>query len=80
MEGVNYFCNSVASADIDMDSLYPDNALWDGQDHLIYRLNNPPWFYKTLPETTTDDIELCMCFSKHLSSIRKEKTHLKKAS
>ncbi len=23
--------------------------------------NNPPWFYKRLPQTTTDDIEVRVC-------------------
>ncbi len=23
--------------------------------------NNPPWFYKELPEPTTDDIEMRLC-------------------
>ena len=66
--GNDYFCDSVATASnwyfIDF-QFYPDNALWDGQDHLnsCYGLNNPPWFNKTLPVPTTDDIELRMCFT-----------------
>ena len=61
--GGDYFCDSVATADFGL-QFYPDNALWDGQDLLnpCYGLNNPPWFYKTLPAPTTDDIELRMCF------------------
>ena len=65
--GNDYFCDSVATAenwDVNRYRFYPDNALWDGQDHLntCYGLNNPPWFNKTLPVPTTDDIELRMCF------------------
>ena len=62
--GSDYFCENVASVTPDSIQFYPDNALWDGQDHLnpCYGLNNPPWFYKTLPVPTTDDIELRMCF------------------
>ena len=66
--GNDYFCDSVATADnwnVNHPRFFPDNALWDGQNHLntCYELNNPPWFYKTLPVTTTDDIELRMCFA-----------------
>ena len=59
--GSDYFCESVATTN--NYRFYPDNALWDGQDHLnpCYGLNNPPWFNKTLPVPTTDDIELRMC-------------------
>ena len=24
-------------------------------------LNNPPWFYKELPQSTTDDVEMRVC-------------------
>ena len=64
----DYFYDSIATVDnwqVELLSiLYPDNALWDGQDHLntCYGLNNQPWFNKTLPVPMSDDIELCMCF------------------
>ena len=66
--GNDYFCESVRTVDDFGDffhlGFFPDNALWDGQDNLnpCYGLNNPPWFNKTLPVPTTDDIELRMCF------------------
>ena len=66
--GNNYFCDSVATADNwrvpTRFRFFPDNALWDGQDHLnvCYGFNNPPWFNTTLPVPTTDNIELRMCF------------------
>ena len=64
--GKDYFCESVATVDnykIDPHRFYPDNALWDGQDLLnpCYGNNNAPWFIKTLPAPTTDDIELRLC-------------------
>ena len=65
--GNDYFCDSVATESNSGSPyrFYPDNALWDGQNHLnlCYGLNNPPWFNKTLPVPTTDDIELRMCFT-----------------
>ena len=46
--------------------IYPDDPLWDGAgcgpDNTCCSLNNPPWFLKQLPSTTTDDIEMRMCF------------------
>ena len=47
--GNDYFCESVATVDnwnANRGQLFPDNALWDGQDHLntCYGLNGPPWF------------------------------------
>ena len=64
--GNDYFCETVATVDnwnVDPHRLYSDNALWDGQDLLnpCYGLNNPPWFNKTLPAPTTDDIEFRLC-------------------
>ena len=71
--GNDYFCESVATSDnyrVNSKRLYPDNALWDGQDLLnpCYRLNNPPWFNKTLTMHTTDDIELRICCNNAASS------------
>ncbi len=40
-------------------------ALWDGAGcgplNTCCTLNNPPWFYKELPEPTTNDIEMRVC-------------------
>ena len=57
----DYFCETVATVDnynVNPYRLYSDNALWDGQDLLdpCYGNNNPPWFKRTLPSATTDDI------------------------
>ena len=66
--GNDYFCDRVATvssydSDANTYRFFSDNALWDGQDLLnpCYGLNNPPWFNKTLPVPTTDDIELRVC-------------------
>ena len=66
--GSDYFCESVATVDnYDKSSyrFYGDNALWDGQDHMnaCYGFNKPPWFKKSLPIPTSDDIELRMCLT-----------------
>ena len=70
--GNDYFCESVATVDnwSGPFRFFPNNALWDGQDLLnpCFGLNNPPWFNKTLPEPTTEDIEFRMCFTDALSA------------
>ncbi len=42
-----------------------DDPLWDGTGcgplNTCCTFNNPPWFYKELPEPTTDDIEMRVC-------------------
>ncbi len=46
-------------------STYYDDPLWDGVGcgplNTCCTFNNPPWFYKELPESTTDDIEMRVC-------------------
>ena len=65
--GNDYFCESVlsdASSALDI-SFYPNNVLWDGQNLLdpCYGFNDPPWFYKALPVSTSNDIELRLCLA-----------------
>ena len=74
--GNDYFCDSVVPADVYLSNpyqFYPNNSLWDGQDLLnpCYALNNPPWFFKTLNESTTDDItaHLCLLFEEQRATI-----------
>ena len=41
------------------------DPLWDragcGTQSTCCSFNSPPWFYKQLPETATDDIEMRVC-------------------
>ena len=45
--------------------LHSNDTLWDGRDchstSTCCSLHNPPYFTKTLSQTTTDDLELRMC-------------------
>ena len=64
--GNDYFCESGLHSEwMHNFVLYPDYALWDGQDctstSTCCQLNNPPWFTKNLLTNTTDDIELRIC-------------------
>ena len=71
--GNDYFCDSGHR----YDSLPPENTyltndpLWDGAGCVsgsCCTFNSPPWFCKTLPHPTTDDIELRICSNEPLSS------------
>ena len=62
--GNDYFCDT-GSIHRYRGILYHDDPLWDGdgcgQHNTCCSLNNPPWFYKSLPSTTHDAIEMRMC-------------------
>ncbi len=64
--GNDYFCESGASSYSAPEfHIFPDDPLWDGQGCIhgnpCCSLNKPPWFNKTLPTPTTDDIEMRLC-------------------
>lgn len=61
--GSDYFCDAGTDQWIDNSVFYPeDDPLWDGQGcpstSTCCQFNSPPWFCRTLPEPTTEDIEL----------------------
>ena len=62
--GSDYFCDT-ASASRYQYKFYPDDPLWDGQGcgrlNTCCAFNNPPWFMKELPSSTSDDIEMRLC-------------------
>ena len=66
--GEDYFCESayVHNSGIPSKTLHSNDPLWDGRDchstSTCCSLHNPPYFTKTLSQTTTDDLELRMCF------------------
>ena len=71
--GEDYFCESgyvVGSGTAT--TLHSNDTLWDGRDcpstSTCCSLHNPPYFTKTLSQTTTDDLELRMCFYQSASS------------
>ena len=64
--GNDYFCDTGNSGPgFQYRFVYSDDPLWDGEGcgptNACCQLNNPPWFCKTLPQATTDDIELRIC-------------------
>ena len=63
--GNDYFCDSGDHNTGVSLSTYPSDPLWNGhgcsgQDSCC-TFNNPPWFCKQLPDSTTDDIEVRIC-------------------
>ena len=72
--GQDYFCETGNDNDTDWAGMFfADDPLWDGQDcgtsnTCECTLNNPPWFCKQLPQTTTDDIEVRICGDEPLAN------------
>ena len=60
----DYFCDTGRALGTSK-RFFPDNPLWDGAGCGPYNtcctFNNPPWFFKELLESTTDDIEMFAC-------------------
>lgn len=66
--GNDYFCDSGNKhRSVTSGHFYHDDPLWDGKGCGPYssccQFNSPPWFCKTLPESTTDDLEVRICHS-----------------
>ena len=64
--GDDYFCETGNDNNIDpYRTFFGSDPLWDGEGcgstSTCCQFNNPPWFTKTLPTPTTDDIELRLC-------------------
>ena len=61
--GEDYFCDTGYSGMRGSSSMF--NPLWDGEGcgptNACCEFNNPPWFCTTLPQPTTDNIELRNC-------------------
>ncbi len=62
--GNDYICDT-GSEIFQVGLFYDNDPLWDGAGcgplNACCTFNNPPWFYKELPEPTTDDIEMRVC-------------------
>ena len=63
----DYFCESgyVHDSGISWYTFHSNDTLWDGRDchsnSTCCSFHNPPYFTKTLNQTTNDDLELRMC-------------------
>ena len=65
--GNDYFCDTGSNATAALGMFYGDDPLWDGAGcgplNTCCSFNNPPWFYKQLPQPTTSDIDMTLCRS-----------------
>ena len=61
--GNDYFCDT--GSNVSSSTFNDDDPLWDGAGcgplSTCCSFNTPPWFYKQLPQHTTDDIEMRVC-------------------
>jgi len=65
--GNDYFCDTGNPGPSTNSTVYyTDDPLWDGKGcgptSSCCQLYNPPWFYKELPQTTSNNIEVWQCF------------------
>ena len=71
--GNDYFCDSGQryNSNPPANTYLTNDPLWDGAGCVTgscCTFNSPPWFCKTLPHPTTDDIELRLCIDERLSN------------
>ena len=72
--GNDYFCEAgtQVSALSHTATVYNDDPLWDGHGCIpsnpCCSFNNPPWFYKQLPQPATDDLEMRVCRDEDVGS------------
>ena len=69
---LDYFCDTATESWlIPSTGLAVNDPLWDGAGcgptSTCCSFNTPPWFYKQLPQPTTDDIEMRVCRKQHVS-------------
>ena len=70
--GNDYFCDTGSAGQFQYGVFYSGDPLWDGagcgSQNTCCSFNNPPWFYKQLPQPTTDDIEMRLCRDEPLTN------------
>ena len=76
--GQNYFCESGMPTHPSSGTAVSSEPLWDGEGcpatSSCCRFNNPPYFCRALPSTTTDNIEIRICGS--TASTTSEDVHI----
>ena len=64
----DYFCDTGnPGPDFNFNTYYTDDPLWDGEGcsstSTCCEFNSPPWFCKSLPQPTSDDLEIRNCYA-----------------
>ena len=66
--GQDFFCETASRTGYE-EITFEEDPLWDGEgcdsQTECCGFNNPPWFCKELPQSTTDDIEMRLCLNEH---------------
>jgi len=69
--GNDYFCDAGSNSGAN-GVFYSEDPLWDGEgcgtNSTCCEFNNPPWFCKSLPQPTTDDLEARICYFNKMST------------
>ena len=81
--GNDYFCDTGNPGPaFSLTTVYTEDPLWDGEGcgptSTCCQFNTPPWFCTTLPQPTTDDIELRICGVEGASNEDTDMLHLLK--
>jgi hypothetical protein len=74
--GTDYFCETGNNNNDPAQPVlfFSADPLWDGEGcgagntMSCCTFNTPPWFYKELPQPTTDDIEMRVCTDEERSA------------
>ena len=73
--GMDYFCDTgleILFNSANHPGFLGADPLWDGEGcgtrSTCCSFNTPPWFYKQLPQSTTDDIEMRVCRNEDASN------------
>ena len=65
--GNDYFCDTGSEDRFELGRFYGEDPLWDGAGcgplNTCCSFNNPPWFFKQLPQPTFKHLELRLCIS-----------------
>ena len=66
--GDHYYCDTATYYHPSWGEWYTNNSLWDGKDcysgSKCCSNDRLPWFWRTLPQETTDDVEVRWCISR----------------
>ena len=69
--GSDYFCETGNRGDVDFNSVFLDDPLWNGKGCVrgkeCCKFNDPPWFYRELPQPTTNHLRVTMYINSEAS-------------
>ena len=66
----DYFCETGNRGGVDHTTVFLDDPLWNGKGCATGNccdFNNPPWFYKDLPQETSDTLKITLYLNGEIS-------------